>query len=178
MYGVARKFQKDPHWKDYILFCEYFVLSTGGIGSCVLHRDKVYFRQGFNPSADATPFSQRITAIGAPILELAPPAVQITRDRSKAEVGETNRETWRSRINEDRTALSRRARELFAMPGNHTEERESVDRAFTCCAKKKPEVNKGRVVDGWAVFDQETPRIGLTEKRQQASTGKRRWHSS
>lgn len=35
LYGGAQKFQKDPHWRDYILFYEYFHGGQrGGIGCC------------------------------------------------------------------------------------------------------------------------------------------------
>ena len=34
MYGGAEKFQNDPHWRDYILFYEYFQGDNGaGIGA-------------------------------------------------------------------------------------------------------------------------------------------------
>ena len=34
MYGNIQKFQEDPHWRDYILFHEYFHGDTGaGIGA-------------------------------------------------------------------------------------------------------------------------------------------------
>ena len=34
VYGGARKFQEDPHWKDYILFYEYFHGDNGaGLGA-------------------------------------------------------------------------------------------------------------------------------------------------
>jgi hypothetical protein len=34
VYGGAEKFQKDPHWRDYILFYEYFHGDNGaGIGA-------------------------------------------------------------------------------------------------------------------------------------------------
>ncbi len=34
MYGGSRKFQEDPHWRDLILFYEYFHGDTGaGLGA-------------------------------------------------------------------------------------------------------------------------------------------------
>jgi hypothetical protein len=34
VYGGARKFQEDPHWRDYILFYEYFHGDNGaGLGA-------------------------------------------------------------------------------------------------------------------------------------------------
>jgi hypothetical protein len=34
VYGRSRKFQDDPHWRDYILFHEYFHADTGeGLGA-------------------------------------------------------------------------------------------------------------------------------------------------
>ena len=34
MHGATRKFQEDPHWKDYPLFYEYFHGDTGaGVGA-------------------------------------------------------------------------------------------------------------------------------------------------
>jgi hypothetical protein len=34
VYGGSRKFQEDPHWRDYILFYEYFHGDNGaGIGA-------------------------------------------------------------------------------------------------------------------------------------------------
>lgn len=34
MYGGTEKFQSDPHWKDYILFFEYFHADNGaGLGA-------------------------------------------------------------------------------------------------------------------------------------------------
>ena len=34
MHGASRKFQEDPHWRDYPLFYEYFHGDTGaGIGA-------------------------------------------------------------------------------------------------------------------------------------------------
>jgi hypothetical protein len=34
LYGVAKKFQEDPHWKDYVLFYEYFHGDNGaGLGA-------------------------------------------------------------------------------------------------------------------------------------------------
>jgi hypothetical protein len=29
VYGGTKKFQEDPHWWDYILFCEYFNVDNG-----------------------------------------------------------------------------------------------------------------------------------------------------
>jgi hypothetical protein len=34
VHGAARKFQEDPHWKDYFLFYEYFQWGTdAGVGA-------------------------------------------------------------------------------------------------------------------------------------------------
>jgi len=34
VHGAARKFQEDPHWRDYLLFYEYFHGDTGaGVGA-------------------------------------------------------------------------------------------------------------------------------------------------
>jgi hypothetical protein len=34
VYGDSRKFQEDPHWRDYVLFYEYFHGDTGvGVGA-------------------------------------------------------------------------------------------------------------------------------------------------
>jgi hypothetical protein len=69
-------------------------------------------------------------SIVAPVLESAPAAVQSWRELYKAAIAETDRNRLPSRINEAETALARRARELFAMGGRNTEEREAVDRAL------------------------------------------------
>ena len=37
MYGGTEKFQTDPHWKDYILFYEYFH-GDNGVGSEASHQ--------------------------------------------------------------------------------------------------------------------------------------------
>ncbi|HEY7304877.1 MAG TPA: hypothetical protein VH601_12220 [Bryobacteraceae bacterium] len=34
LYGTTEKFQTDPHWRDYLLFCEYFHGEDGcGLGA-------------------------------------------------------------------------------------------------------------------------------------------------
>ena len=66
----------------------------------------------------------------APVLESAPAAIQSWIEMFKAAMMETDRKRLPSQINEAETALARRARELFAMSGNNTEEREAVDRAL------------------------------------------------
>ena len=67
---------------------------------------------------------------GYPILEPVPSAVQRWHELHKAAMAGTDTKTLPSQINEPETALARRARELFAMPGNNTKEREAIHRAL------------------------------------------------
>ena len=63
-------------------------------------------------------------------LSSAPPEVQNWHELHKAAMRETDRKKLPSRINEAEKAVARRSRELFAMPGQHLEEREELDDAL------------------------------------------------